>query len=1500
MQLEGFCFVHRLIYVFVKRNGQEYWQGGKEEDDKDDDGQPAQFLWTHAHTMCGIGMPPHLPLLIQQATTIARVADITSPDSPVSTPTAGYKPGAAAGAAASIDHDHHLLDGDLADGVVIMTVDDMRECHQPLANIHAVVINLARKPERREHMMRIASELGLHIQVFDALDGASMSKEDLIRYGQQVLNIQAPLEFRDDGGYGDPIKIVAALYSHMTVLHEFLENTNHSSILVFEDDVSPTDRNAVNTIKRLKQDVFDLDPSSFHFVWLEQKFVRDVRLLERPIEETYSTSLRRMVKDGKNPTVYGSAAMLYSREGARRYLDMVRRNPTGSCDHFLPRLLDDNDTLAWMAEPIVFQQELTALPSDIRNHCYYKAEKEYERASNGHTNDVLGTLWQALRTGFACLYEEHTEYIKWEQKLVSTMAKVVAMILQESRALDCPLDEMLPVLSLQHLSDHHRVAFASQLRYLLLTSFHEDTYTECIATTFEIVHSSLPEEILQGFPEPINIDSSSRSSRVDIAEEAISKAHGRIEPVWSSKKNKLATFLFVVENVEEVLCGFAADGFSNERRHRGCGCMANSLGGAAFSYLYDAPVDRSAGQTIPAGVMQWGQCQADGAYWCDELPPLYWQAAVDGTCRVTSLENNQTVRPQCGSSSCAFRPHQGLEMLRRHVELVRARERGLVEHIDLGNDYRNGWAPKPVSVYDWTEIVVPYEHFLSHVTAMLVPWDETDQGLLSTARRRRAIVAAQGVSGLLAEHLGRHIPVLSLNLSSLSHPVGTIKSDYSHGRLANERPSAVASGDTKSEDQLAHAQQLSDEERFERAFQAAQDRWMTDLDRDDHKDQKNRRLKNPSVTHAKQDQTSFPPLDHFIDGVLSSFPLHDHFIDGVLTVSSFPLHDHFIDGVLSSVTHAKQDQTSFPPLDHFIDGVLSSFPLHDHFIDGVLLPLPPSITGAPNMDKHEKDQHFPSKLELPLHVDSTDADPAHYFVLQHAVVVLFLEKEMERKQHMERMVQSLGIKDDTKFFAGPDGRLLGEEGIRAFARGALPEAGQLTFPGHGGISACECANTLAMMKILSDFLETNQTSLLLLEDDVQPNQDDNSNAFQVLQAARKEIAAGRFDIIWMEHFLTPLQIETIGTGRLKTLNVTDPPVFVQLRNKFPSVTHGASQEAFIMLHQAEEYHSRTGMLSVPDLQGALNLLVPAFREQPSADILSLLVQTLIAFQSTAWDHFWPSIPLRWMPVLATSLIRQKRYSHALTALSRLSAPVAIEYSNFVRVYEQQKVHQGSPCIRVKAMQTHPSRRRPFESDGRNTAATSGWDVTLVSQGTADKLTAVRQTCGRWRGQISFALFAQTEEDASLAEPLCGSSRPSIPYKLPAQSSHRSISQDNDILADPYSALVVPTFEQLDDEIQSAVAAVPERGQNNSLNKSLQSPPDMKSLHNCVQAQKCQVFKERQAAGRGHAETNSYVWLKAHVQRHKIGAKHFDQGSGEHCAQDQAAPITKQTSFLEGK
>eukprot|EP00808_Paulinella_micropora_P000192 g70521.t1 len=676
---------------------------------------------------------------------------------------------------------------------------------------------------------------------------------------------------------------------------------------------------------------------------------------------------------------------------------------------------------------------------------------------------------------------------------------------------------------------------------------------------------------------------------------------------------------------------------------------------------------------------------------------------------------------------------------------------------------------------------------------------------------------------------------------------------------------------------------------------------MTDLlDRDDHKDQKNRRLNNPSV----QDQTSFPPLDHFIDGVL--------------TVSSFPLHDHFIDGVLSpSVTHAKQDQNSFPPLDHFIDGVLSSFPLHDHFIDGVLSPLPP-ITGAPNMDKHEKDQHFPSKLELPLHVDSTDADLAHYSVLQCSL-------------------QSLGIKDDTKFFAGPDGRLLGEEGIRAFARGALPEAGQLTFPGHGGISACECANLLAMMKILSDFLETNQTSLLLLEDDVQPNQDDNSNAFQVLQAARKEIAAGRFDIIWMEHFLTPLQIETIGIGRLKTLNVTaahvlataykhinlpishilafvlqesqdntmvlgmaDLPVFVQLRNKFPSVVHGASQEAFIMLHQAEE--------SI---------------ESPCTRLQRATLCRYLVF-ARANTHCFPehclgsflAIHLFEMDARTSYQLDQtEAYSHALTALSRLSAPVAIEYSNFVRVYEQQKVHQGSPCIRVKAMQTHPSRRRPFESDGRNTAATSGWDVTLVSQGTADKLTAVRQTCGRWRGQISFALFAQTEEDASLAErkareafngclgdvtmKLCvgapDQAYPINPLRNLAIAQVRTshfllvdadlvpsvglydaiVSQDNDmILADPYSALVVPTFEQLDDEVQSAVAAVPERGQKNSLNKTLQSPPDIVSLHNCMQAQKCQVFKERIAAGHGHVETNSHVWLKAHVQRHTIGGSSY--------------------------
>ena len=73
-------------------------------------------------------------------------------------------------------------------------------------------------------------------------------------------------------------------------------------------------------------DPFVADPSSFHFIWLERVLAtEDLRF-----EPLHSASPRvlRAVVDGSNPEIRGMGAILWSREGAKRYLAGISASPT--------------------------------------------------------------------------------------------------------------------------------------------------------------------------------------------------------------------------------------------------------------------------------------------------------------------------------------------------------------------------------------------------------------------------------------------------------------------------------------------------------------------------------------------------------------------------------------------------------------------------------------------------------------------------------------------------------------------------------------------------------------------------------------------------------------------------------------------------------------------------------------------------------------------------------------------------------------------------------------------------------------------------------------------------------------------------------------------------------------------------------------------------------------------------------------------------------------------
>ena len=112
-----------------------------------------------------------------------------------------------------------------------------------------------------------------------------------------------------------------------------------------------------------------------------------------------------------------------------------------------------------------------------------------------------------------------------------------------------------------------------------------------------------------------------------------------------------------------VRCGIARDGFTDVRI-RGCGCTTTASGGAALSLA--VPLAEHYGPSIAderPGHHQWGQCQHDGGFWCDELQPKgMHSSATDGSC-VVDLANRSRddVRPECGTSMHCARGAQTKE-----------------------------------------------------------------------------------------------------------------------------------------------------------------------------------------------------------------------------------------------------------------------------------------------------------------------------------------------------------------------------------------------------------------------------------------------------------------------------------------------------------------------------------------------------------------------------------------------------------------------------------------------------------------------------------------------------------------------------------------------------------------------------------------------------------------------------------------------------------------------
>eukprot|EP00808_Paulinella_micropora_P021661 g38876.t1 len=258
---------------------------------------------------------------------------------------------------------------------------------------------------------------------------------------------------------------------------------------------------------------------------------------------------------------------------------------------------------------------------------------------------------------------------------------------------------------------------------------------------------------------------------------------------------------------------------------------------------------------------------------------------------------------------------------------------------------------------------------------------------------------------------------------------------------------------------------------------------------------------------------------------------------------------------------------------------------------------------------------------------------------------------------MRTVLRALDLETVSTFYHGPDGQEVGQEGLRSFARNQLNISSPLKFDGQGGgLAERETALVLSTIHVLTTFLESNNRTLLLIEDDVGAYVNDTVSTARVLREEVFRLDPDSYHVVWLEHFLHFRHVELDGpAGRLKRLRVksrdawvwglgamlysrrgaqlvldyayrnlhlpmdhiigrvltahmayphragavgwiAEPSLFAQLRPRFPSEVHPPAQDTYVLLQEAKAHFAQTGSVDSPRLQAALERLLQQFAQ----------------------------------------------------------------------------------------------------------------------------------------------------------------------------------------------------------------------------------------------------------------------------------------------------------------
>ncbi|XP_069121239.1 procollagen galactosyltransferase 1-like isoform X1 [Argopecten irradians] len=192
------------------------------------------------------------------------------------------------------------------------------------------MINLVRRPQRRERMLRSLKELGLQVTIFDAIDGRELNATYLEKLGVEMMD-----------GYADPyagrkltMGEIGCFLSHYFIWKEILDK-GLKTTLVFEDDVR-FEPYFKTKLRRLLAEVEQLVPD-WDLLYLGRKRLK-------LSEETYVKGSQSLVWPSYS---YWTLSYILSDRGARKLLQQEPLRKMIPVDEYLPIMFDKHPEASW-------------------------------------------------------------------------------------------------------------------------------------------------------------------------------------------------------------------------------------------------------------------------------------------------------------------------------------------------------------------------------------------------------------------------------------------------------------------------------------------------------------------------------------------------------------------------------------------------------------------------------------------------------------------------------------------------------------------------------------------------------------------------------------------------------------------------------------------------------------------------------------------------------------------------------------------------------------------------------------------------------------------------------------------------------------------------------------------------------------------------------------------------------------------------------------------------